>query len=155
MEGVKNKIEHVIGSVELIGLICPLWEKLNKHHEEKSKHFKDKFSKFTFEERKDILMEKFENGDVRVEIAKSRGTIIGYCISSVLNNGRGEVESIFIESEYRGYGIGQELMENALNWFDRKSAKMKKIVVAAGNEDVIKYYEKYGFFTEYITLRQV
>jgi len=36
---------------EEIGIIKPLWESLNAHHLSMSTHFKDHFSKFTFEKR--------------------------------------------------------------------------------------------------------
>lgn len=34
-----------------INLIKPLWKKLNKHHKNKSEHFKDYFDQLVFEER--------------------------------------------------------------------------------------------------------
>lgn len=55
------------------------------------------------------------------------GKTVGYCMSSIL--------------------------KSALEWMDGKSVNIKRIVVAAGNEDILSFYENYGFFIEHITLR--
>lgn len=155
MKALDWKVEYVVGKRELFDSIRPLWEKLNEHHKEKSKHFKCRFSNLSFDERMEKLLIKLSFGEIRVEIIKYNGAAVGYCITSISENGIGELESLYVETAYRGLQIGDELMRHALAWLDSKSVNIKRIGVTAGNKDILRFYEKYGFFTEYITLRQV
>jgi len=154
VEIANKKIDYVILDKKSVNLIKPLWEKLNKHHENESIHFKEKYLKFTFDQRMDKLFCKNNLEDIRIEIARLNDVAVGYCISSTLKDGSGEIESIYIEPEFRGYRIGEDLINSSLNWMESRSVNMKKIVVSGGNEDALSFYKKFGFFTEYITLRQ-
>lgn len=90
--------------VDELYLIKTLWGKLNQLHLQDSKFFKDHYETYTFEER----CEKFRKlscKDIRIEIIESlESEIIAYCISTVSNN-IGEIESLFIEQEYRQHGL--------------------------------------------------
>jgi hypothetical protein len=48
------------GGAELLNLVKPLWEQLNKQHEKQSNYFKNRYKSFNFEARK----EKFLNDTV-------------------------------------------------------------------------------------------
>lgn len=141
--------------INQIDLIKPLWEKLKLHHGHLSAHFKERYVEFTFQERKAQLLNKSENGTLRVEIVqdKNKNKFIGYCISSI-SNLEGEIDSIYLDEEYRSFGIGKELMEHALKWMDENKIEKKKIIVAAGNEDLLSFYEFYDFFPRHIILEQ-
>lgn len=141
---------------EDIGLIKPLWKKLKNHHHELSTHFPERYMQFTFEERKEEILKKSENGVLKIEIAKDENNsqYIGYCISSISNDNIGEVDSIYLDEKYRSSGIGAHLMERALNWMDEKGVKDKKIVVAVGNEELLSFYEKFDFYPRHIILEQ-
>lgn len=152
MKTLESRVEYLIINKEQISLIKPLWQNLNNHHEEKSIHFKEKYTEFTFEERINKLFQKVSSGDIRIEIAKLHENKIGYCLSSIIN-GIGEVESIYIDPEYRGYKVGEKLIQSALDWMDEKSTKLERIVVASGNDEVLSFYHKFGFQPEYVTLR--
>jgi hypothetical protein len=56
-----NNFEFLNGNRELFDLVQPLWEKLNKHHENNSNHFSSKFRKFKFETRINLLMLKSQS----------------------------------------------------------------------------------------------
>ena len=140
-----------------IDIIKPLWEKLRAHHKELSKDFQERYAEFKFEERKEELLKKSENGILKVDIAKDNDAdeIIGYCISSISENLEGEIDSIYLIEKYRSFGIGDELMKRSLNWMDEKGVKTKKIMIAAGNEDTIEFYRRYNFFPKHIILEQI
>lgn len=154
MKCLDKSVEYDCIKKESIALLKPLWQKLNIHHKEKSIFFKEKYEGFTFEDRIEKLYEKAQRVDIMIEIAKLDGTIIGYGISSIKCE-VGEVESIYIDPEFRGYKVGEKLMSDALDWMENKSVKIKRIVVASGNDDVLSFYKKFGFNSEYVTLRQV
>jgi diamine N-acetyltransferase len=139
-----------------IDSIKPLWEKLRDHHRELSPYFPERYVEFTFQERKKDLLKKSENGILRIETAYDESTeqLIGYCISSI-DEQIGEVDSIYLEENYRSTGIGDTLMKRSLNWMDQNGAETKRIMVASGNENMLAFYSRYRFFPKHIILEQV
>ena len=152
------KIEYVNFDKSGIDRIKELWEGLNKHHFERSENFKERYSIMTFEKRKEMLFKKLGDGEMFVELAvdKNNDKPVGYCLSITISSpeNEGEVESLYIDPLYRGKGIGDVFMKHAIEWLDSKRVACKRIVVAAGNEEVFPFYERFGFFPKFITLEQ-
>lgn len=151
-----ESITYIVGAEDLLNHIEPLWEQLNKHHIEKSNHFKHRFENNTYDERKkDFLSEQII--ELRVELVKDIkiNRFIGYCVSSIKKGNIGEVESIYLEKDYRKYGIGDHLMAEAIFWFEERKIKTKHITVVSGNDDVLGFYGRYGFQPRKIVLEQV
>ncbi|WP_414470136.1 GNAT family N-acetyltransferase [Methanobacterium sp. ACI-7] len=139
-----------------IDLIKPLWDKLRDYHSEISPHFSKTYAGIEFEDRRGEILKKSANGTLRIDIVKDEDNdcYIGYCISSISEENVGEVDSIFLEEEYRSSGIGNQLMTRALKWMDEKSVKSKKIVVSVGNEELFSFYQKFDFLPRHIILEQ-
>ena len=139
-----------------IDLIKQLWEELRDHHREVSPYFPERYVKLTFQERKEDLLKKSESGILRIDAAydETSEQFIGYCISSISDEAVGEVDSIYLDKEYRSSGIGDVLMKRSLNWMDQNSVETKRIMVAAGNEKTLAFYSKYKFFPKHIILEQ-
>lgn len=139
-----------------IDVIKPLWQKLKVHHHELSTHFPQRYLQSKFEERKEEILEKSENGELKIDIVKDdeKNEYIGYCISSISEDNVGEIDSIFLDENYRSSGIGNKLMNRALDWMKKKGVKSKKIVVAVGNEELLSFYEKFDFLPRHIILEQ-
>jgi ribosomal protein S18 acetylase RimI-like enzyme len=152
-----RKLEYIEGKEELLEEIDFLWEKLNEMHKAKSKYFSKKFESFKFEKRKVGLIEKGRNGDIKVITVKDlvESKLIGYLICSIDRNNNGEIDSLYVESEYRGYGIGDKLMESSLNWFEKNNIKKIRIGVAVGNEEVLTFYGRYGFYPSVTILENI
>ncbi|MBN1874049.1 MAG: GNAT family N-acetyltransferase [Anaerolineae bacterium] len=150
------EIIYIIGSTELLNVVGPLWEKLNVHHAERSPYFGIQYAEGTYAERRARLLEKAESAILRVELAweSETGYNIGYCVSSV-TEAAGVIESIFIEADYRGQGIGDTLMQHALTWMDSHNVSVKQVVVAVGNEEAFGFYARYGFRPRHTILRQL
>jgi len=144
---VAMNLEFYQIGIEDINLIEPLWVKLNQMHQAKSSHFSKWFSEHMFEERLKTLMEKATQGQIRIELVKDKDLDIdiGYCISSIFNGNKGEIDSIFIELIYRGHQIGDKLLENALKWMESYNISSIEIMAYYGNEDVFPFYAKHGF----------
>lgn len=140
-----------------IDIIKPLWNKLRDYHGELSIYFSEIYANTVFEERKKELLKKSKNGFLRIDTARNdeTGRLIGYCISSISDELEGEVDSIFLEKDYRLSGIGDALMKRALNWMDENGVKTKKIVVAVGNEDLLSFYKRYNFLPRHLVLEQI
>ncbi|MFW6248004.1 MAG: GNAT family N-acetyltransferase [bacterium] len=126
-------------------LIEPLWTKLNDHHRTRAGVWSDYFARFTFAER----AKRFRNAEktLRIHVVRLRedGPIRGYCISSIDPDGRGEIESIYVDEELRGRGAGHALVERALAWLSERGVSDVSIVVAVGNEEALPFYERLGF----------
>ncbi|MDP4183107.1 MAG: GNAT family N-acetyltransferase [Bacillota bacterium] len=152
-----NAINYICGDERLIDEIKELWEGLNEHHKRKSPYFKDHYTNFSFETRKSDFLRKAKSGALRVELAihKEAQKGIGYCVSSLDEENTGEVESIFISEDFRGLGIGEELMKRAFKWMDQAGAVKKVVTVASGNENAFGFYKKFGFYPRKVLLEQV
>jgi ribosomal protein S18 acetylase RimI-like enzyme len=109
-----------------------------------------------FEERKRFLLEKSRGGAIRIDLAKDKGTgvLIGYCVSSLTEKKQGEIDSIYIEADYRRRGIGDAFMKKALGWLADRAATRIIVGVASGNEESFPFYSRYGFYPRVTVLEQ-
>lgn len=132
--------------------IQSLWESLNQLHADVSPHFGQDFESFTFASRKQHLKRKASLGALRIFLARHDDQPVGYCVVSLTGDQHGEIESIFVNKECRGAGIGDQLMRSALEWLGEAGAKTHSICVVNGNESAFSFYEKYGFYPRSTTL---
>jgi ribosomal protein S18 acetylase RimI-like enzyme len=150
------KIEYLEKDKSGLDLVAPLWEKLKEHHRVRSTHFKEQFVKMSWTMRRKEILDKAHNGAILVHLAKdsNMNNLVGYCVTSIDDKNVGEIETIFIEAEYRRAGIGATFMKRALKWMDSKSVTRKVIAVAAGNEEAFGFYAKYNFYPRASILMQ-
>lgn len=150
-------IEYISGGRELLDEVGPLWEKLNRHHARLDPHFADLFLKRTFAERKAGLIKKAGQGKLRVDLARSvpDGRLVGYAVSTIDEDRRGELDSIYVEEDYRGAGVGRALMERALAWMDEEGVNYRFLEVRVGNEGALRFYRRFGFVPATIRLDQL
>jgi ribosomal protein S18 acetylase RimI-like enzyme len=137
-----------------------LWDKLNDHHMRTSTHFEAYYGIFSFEQR----MEKFEDPDLRVRIdialidddlsRRPKNLMIGYSLSSVTKRAEGELDSLFVDREFRRMGIGTSLAKRAFAWMDKEGALSKSLSVVYGNEEVLPFYRKFRFYPSRMELNQ-
>jgi len=144
------------GGEELLDKVGPLWNRLNSHHKNMSAHFSEQLHQVTFTQRKEHWLQKIQSGQLRIDLIQTEDSneFIGYCVT-ICNQTYGEIESIFVDDTYRKMGIGHCLMSRALVWLDQHSVKTKRISVAVGNEQVLQFYEKFGFLPRAIILEQI
>jgi len=155
-----GEIQYVTGSEEMLDEIEELWLELNRYHSSVSTHFSRRFKNFSFQRRKEVLLEKAHGEAIRVDLAidKTTDETIGYCLSTIVERNvekTGEVESLYVKSEYRNRNIGMELMKRALAWLDSNIVHVKKLVVAVGNDKVYNFYERLGFYPKTIQFEQI
>jgi len=150
------KIEYSETDEQGLDLVGALWEKLLEYHRSLSQHFSGRLDRMTFELRKKGLLKKSSGGAMRIDLARdmNTGELVGYCISTVSGDRQGEIESIYIEPDYRGSGIGDNLMKRALRWMDEYPVTRKVLAVGAGNEEVFAFYSRYNFYPRATILEQ-
>jgi len=150
------KIEYLDGGEEQFISIKPLWEKIKEHHKNVSTYFSEYFEQKNFEERRLELLDKSKDSCLKIFLAKdmSLNKFVGYCIATIDRNKVGEIDSIYIEPDYRKNGLGENLMRKALDWMESKQVRSKKMIVAVGNEDVFDFYKQFNFYPRSITLEE-
>lgn len=139
-------IDFIEGGVELLEQVAPLWEALNEHHAERSVHFQDRFNSFSFAMRKKAFETPGKELLIILVNDPEDQKVVGYSIASIQDGKNGEIESLYIEPEYRGLNIGEELMKRPLEWFEKEDVPRVILGVAIGNENVYPFYEKFGFY---------
>ena len=105
-------MEILVLGKDRITEIRSLWEGLNSLHAKLSPNFKIQYQNFTFGKRIEKLLKK---DMLKVFVASESGKYIGYCIASIEEDA-GEIESIFINPEFRNRKTGHLLMDAALKW---------------------------------------
>ena len=127
--------------------IQPTWEKLALYHAETSKYFKNYFSNYPFSIRESKLRKHGENGKTKIDLVIDEITNITYahCISIIDCNGKGELESIYVDKDLRGMSFGKKLMNRSIEWFKENNIDEFAIEVAVGNEEVLNFYENFGY----------
>jgi ribosomal protein S18 acetylase RimI-like enzyme len=135
-----------------IDAVRPLWERLRAYHAP----LLDERPPFLFGPRKQGLLAKSAAGKLRIELVSvvSQTPDVAYCITTVSADGRGEIDSMFVEEHFRGCGIGSELVRRALAWLDSVGASLKIVTVAHGNERALAFYRRFGFHPRSILLQQ-
>jgi diamine N-acetyltransferase len=137
-----------------LDLIKELWEKLN--HQLRSKNLRQDYLNIHFEDRKDELIKKSNNGNLRLDLALDNtiNNMVGYCICS-FSYENGEIDSIYIEEKFHMLGIGDTLMKRALSWLDSNNVENIQVKISVGKDVAIKFYNQYSFHPKHIILKQL
>ena len=148
-------IEYLETSKTGLNKIAFLWEKLYRIHALSSPFFGEEYKIKTFTERKKELLEKAKTGSLKVFLARNTetGLLVGYCVCTVSSH-VGEVDSIFVEETFRKHRIGNDFFERADAFFKMSRVKKQIPQVYAGNEKVMEFYKKQGYYPKYITLEK-
>jgi diamine N-acetyltransferase len=143
MDGRMIEISDI--SIDKINCIRNLWEKLNKIHYEESVYFEDHYESFTFEKRIEYF-EDIDKNDIKISIVRDGPKFQGYCISKKQKT-NGEIESIYLEEEIQGRGIGKRLISEHLKWLKENGCVKIRVAVSYGHENEVKaFYHKMGFY---------
>jgi diamine N-acetyltransferase len=150
-------IEYRTTDINEIDLIHPLWIQLNNYMLGKAGSFRSHYEQMTFDERKAYFEKVAAAGTLRLDLAfdpQAGENYVGYCVSSLSQEKTGEIESIFVEEEYRSRDIGSALVLRALEWFDERGSVRNRVAASAGNEGVWDFYKKFGFYPRMTVLEQ-
>ena len=77
------------------------------------------------------------------KIAEDGDKPLGLALAERSAMGHQKLDALYVLKEYHGTGIAQELMTQALDWFDL--SKPISLEVVAYNDRAIAFYKKYGF----------
>ena len=101
---------------------------------------------------KKYYVDAIKSKNALVLVAKDERTVIGYLIGSMIAVEKwrtvkkiAELENMLIVKEYRGKGIGTQLIQAFLVWAKKKKAERVKVVASSQNKGAIQSYMKNGF----------
>jgi len=134
-------------------LISDMWKKLIHHLQSQSTYFPMDYQCLSFEKRKEQFENIAESGKLRLDIVKDGENYLGYSVSSIVGE-KGSVESLYVDKRCRKEGIGNKLMERSLDWMKLNEVSDLEILVSYGNEDALKFYEKYEFYPKHLILKK-
>lgn len=134
-------------------LISGMWKKLIHHLKSQSKYFTMDYQCLSFEKRKEQFENIAESGKLRLDIVKDGKNYLGYSVSSIVGE-KGSVESLYVDKRCRKEGIGNKLMERSLDWMKLNEVSDLEILVSYGNENALKFYEKYEFYPKHLILKK-
>jgi len=134
-------------TVKQLDIIAPLWEKLNALHQDLDEKIGQSRRDTTWEQRRRQLHTK-ALGKSLIQIVRVDDKATGYCFSSIDNDNKGEIDSLYLLPECREKGFGKILMENALKWMNDSECDDIKLWVHPGNTNAIAFYWQFGFATE-------
>ncbi|NLV25735.1 MAG: GNAT family N-acetyltransferase [Methanomicrobiales archaeon] len=140
---------HIISTgPEDIDRIEPMWKLLRDYIIKDNHLFTSKMKKVSFKERKKEIIRRNEERQIMIYMAVDDRTSsdIGYCLCSAASLSFGEIESIFIRDKARNMGIGTCLMKMAIIWMKKMNVTDIRVHVTVGNEGVIAFYQKFGFY---------
>jgi ribosomal protein S18 acetylase RimI-like enzyme len=89
-------------------------------------------------------------------VAKESSKMIGFLQAGIAHNGvYGFISDLHVLEQYRNRYIGEDLVNNCLEWFSDHNIKECDIEVTGGNERVLEFYKKYDFDIATYTLKKV
>jgi ribosomal protein S18 acetylase RimI-like enzyme len=141
----------LLGGVELLDRVEPLWSQLRGHHADLSPQWSASLLATSFKQRRADLLGKTARG-LLVSLATWRGQDIGYCVSTITSDATGEVDSLYVVPSHRGSGVGHALMSTAMDWFSGQAARSIVVEVISGNDAAQQFYAHYGFLPRTVRL---
>ena len=140
------------GGWELLDRIEPLWNQQRDFHFQLAPQWKLGMTP-EFADRRVALIAKGVAGHF-ICLASIDGRDIGYGISTVDAKGRGEIDSLFVHSQFRSRGVGDALMKVTLAWFAERAIEDVAIEALARNEGAIRFYARYGYEPRSIVMKR-
>ena len=152
-----NEFHFEEGSFELLSLCDNLWELFITNQAENAGEMSFGVEEYIRGLRDGGLVKKAKDGKLYVQLVyvDEKQEPIGFCITSLTKDKAGEIEAIYVCDRYQGNKLGGRLLQKAMVWMEQEQAIEQRLVVATGNEKVIGFYTKYGFFPGYTTLFRV
>ena len=106
------------------------------------------------------MIDDAKDMDGKIFVAEEKNQIIGFIQGVIIEHKKGAdifydlthnpskegwVGLLFVKPEYRGSGIGQQLLDEMKNYFISKNCTSIRLLVLSDNKHAIAVYEKNGF----------
>lgn len=131
-----------------INIIQPLWDALNRQYQIHSRHFSDTFRNKSFKD----YVKRYRDQNYRLEVIYQDQKPLGYIIGHIQED-LGYIDALYIYDDLRGMGLGGYLFNRMMTWLKVNEVKNISLEIEAGNEDMILFYQKMGFYTSQYKMR--
>ena len=91
-----------------------------------------------------ILKQELENPNTTYIIAKEKNQVVGFAGISICID-EATLNNIVVKKDYRGRGLGGELLESLIDICSDLNLKTLTLEVNTSNEPAIRLYKKFGF----------
>lgn len=139
-------------------------QELNKQLSEKEASEFDETinTEFTLtEEAEEWYKQRITGEDGFVRLVEDSGEVVGYAIGGLHNaeefrhtDKLAEIESMYLKPEYRGQGLGTQLVEKLRKWAIENNADRLRAEASAGNKAGIRFYRNKGLKDYSVTLEE-
>jgi ribosomal protein S18 acetylase RimI-like enzyme len=134
------------GGPELCGPVAPLWLQPRQHHAGLSPRWASQLLAAAFEDRRAGLIAKASAG-LLVLLATTNPGDIAYCVSTVMSDGKGEVDSLYVAEAHRQHR-GSPTRSCRGRWTGSPGGRAVTTIVVdvlSVNDSARRFYERYGF----------
>jgi len=139
-------MEIIATDIADIGIVEPLWQKLNEHNNALHKRYFGRELKETWTRKNREFLARARECRTKFHVVKSDDRVVGYCVSAINKFLQGEIVSIYVLPEFRGNGIGTRLMDEHLSWLRENKVTSIFLFVHPCNTDAIRFYWRFSFF---------
>lgn len=78
---------------------------------------------------------------------RSTGIVCGICLASIVADGVGHITQVCVNPEFRGTGLGYELLRRSLLSLAARACRSVSLTVTTANLSAVRLYERMGFRT--------
>lgn len=134
----------------------PLWAQLLAHHAQQAAHLAAlgaiRPPGDSWRLRRGQYLEWLHEPFAKVLAARDEGRLLGYAVVRVVEalgswqwgNRIGVLETLVVDDQARGAGIGQSLLRAAREHLTELGIQVMKISVIAGNDGALRFYQREG-----------
>jgi len=146
-----------------LDLLEPLWSALRLHHASVAPGFGAPRERADSWQRRRSEYEQWLGDPGAFALVAGRsGKLLGYAMvrprrpspTWPLAEPAAELETLSVLPEERGQGVGSALLEAVRGELATRGATALSLLVVAGNDEALRFYERHGFSTAAIWLRR-
>lgn len=148
-----------VGSAEDLDLLEPLWVAVHHRHREAMPHLAPYVSDAeTWRARRTLYQQLLDKPETLLLVALVDGRPVGYGLTHVMavadswiedtwttGDRIGEIESLSVLPEYRGSGLGSEILDRLERHLHGQGVDDLILGALAGNADAVRLYERRGY----------
>jgi len=148
-----------VGDVDDLDLVGPLWVAVHRRHCESMPELAPYVDDAeTWRARRKLYEELLTKPDTLLLLALADDQPVGYGLTHVIpvadswiedtwqtGDRIGEIESLSVLPEYRGSGLGSELLDRLEKHLHERGVDDLMLGALAGNDDAIRLYERRGY----------
>ena len=143
-------MEIIAAAERHIPAIIELWKEFMDFHKDFDSRFPmRKNAHLSFDNHLRELMTSENNV---VYVALDRNRVVGFATCTVNRyapiwerDKYGSIDSLAVESSYRGRGIGEQMLTKIYEWFDTQGIDRIEVALAVKNKVAQSFWRKHGF----------